>query len=68
LPLGLLPAGMMFSESARADVVTYDATLASLDANPATNVVNISTNNASWYNGQAIPKGVGLWTTPRELK
>jgi hypothetical protein len=52
-----IAVGMMFSGSARADVFTYDTTLASPDTNAATNAVNSPTNNASWYDGTGNPQG-----------
>jgi hypothetical protein len=58
--VGAIAAGMMFTGSARADVFTYDTTLASPDTNAPNsdpNGVNSTTNNASWYDGSGNPQG-----------
>jgi hypothetical protein len=56
--VGAVAAGMMFAGSARADVVSFDTTLASPNTNAAsTDPVNSSTNNSSWYDGTGNPQG-----------
>ncbi len=55
--IGAIAAGMIFTGSARADVFTFDTTLASPDTNAPTNALNSSTNNASWYDGNGNPQG-----------
>jgi hypothetical protein len=57
LSIGAIAATMILAGSARADVFTFDTTLASPNTNAATNAPNSSSNNASWYNGSGNPQG-----------
>jgi hypothetical protein len=51
---------LMFAANIRADVVTYDTTLASPDTNAATSGADDS--NLSWYNGSGNGDVQGGWT------
>ena len=48
---------MMLPGSARADIVSFDTTLASPNTTAPTNADNSSTNNSSWYDGTGNPQG-----------
>jgi len=57
---GAVAAGLLLTGIARADVMTFDTTLASPDTNAATgfpNTGNNNGNNPSWYNGSGNPQG-----------
>ncbi len=58
--IGAVAATLMLAGIARADVFTFDATLASPDTNAATGSPTSGSNNGnnpSWYNGTANPQG-----------
>jgi hypothetical protein len=57
LSCGILAVSIIYAGSAKADVITYDQTLASPDTNPAN-----GTNNLSWYNGSGNAQVQGGWT------
>jgi hypothetical protein len=56
LTIGAVAAGFMLTGNARADVFTYDTTLASPNTNPS------NTTNLSWYNGSGNQGVQGGWT------
>jgi hypothetical protein len=57
LSCGILAVGIMCSGNAKADILSYDQTLAS----PDTNAANL-TDNLSWYNGSGNAGVQGDWT------
>ena len=60
LTIGAISAGLLLTGIARADVFTFDTTLASPNTNAPTGSPNTGAangNNPSWYNGSGNPQG-----------